>query len=64
MDSMHMAVYASVFLRKLSDGAQARSRPAERWEPGPPLGLGDVTRVAAAIGAIAAFAGVLTFAGH
>jgi hypothetical protein len=64
MDSMNMAVYASTILKRLNDVTYAGNRPEERWEPGPSHGLRDLVRVASAIGAIATFAGLLTFATH
>ncbi len=59
MDPMSMAVYASTFLKQLDDATYAGRRPAERWQPGPAYGLRDVLRVATAVGAIAAYAGIL-----
>jgi len=64
MDSMNMAVYASTILKQLNDSTYARNRPAEPWEPGLTYGLRDLVRVATAMGAFAAFAGLLTLATH
>ncbi len=61
---MNMAVYASTILKRLNDSTYAGIRPQERWEPAPSYGLRDLIRVASALGAIAAFAGLLTFATH
>ncbi len=65
MDSMNMAVYASTILKRLNEVTYAGNRSSEeRWEPCPSHGRRDLVRVASAIGAIAAFAGLLTFATH
>ncbi len=59
MDPMNMAVYASTILKQLSESTYVGRRPAERWEAVPAYGLRDVLRVATAVGAIAAYAGIL-----
>jgi hypothetical protein len=64
METIHMAVYASALLKGLSDSTYAGNRTAERWEGVPSHGLRDVARLVAALGAIAAYAGVLAIATH
>ncbi len=59
MEPMNMAVYASTILKQLNDSTYEGRRPAERWQAGPAYGLRDVFRVVTAVGAIAAYAGVL-----
>ncbi len=64
MDPMSMAVYASTILKHLDRDTSEGRRPAEPWQPGPAYGLRDVLRVTAAVGAIAAYAGILALAVH
>lgn len=60
MNTLPMIVYASSFIRELSESTGATPRKQEeRWDPAPPHGLRDVARVATAIGAIAAYAAIL-----
>ncbi len=59
MDPMSMAVYASTILKQLNDAPCEGRQRAERWQVGPAYGLRDVLRVATAVGAIAAYAGIL-----
>ncbi len=59
MDPMNMAVYASTILKRLDDQPSEERRATERWHPAAAYGLGDVLRAATAVGAIAAFAGML-----
>lgn len=62
MNSMNMAVYASVFVKQL---AESTGRPAERCEPdSPSCGLRDLLRAATAVGALAASAVFLVLATH